>query len=247
MKVTRILAPTAAAAVMLMVAAAGNTMAAQVTDTTKQVTDSTKMMPPPSVDVSTETGVVLTDSAVIAMLQIANTQQVAAADLAIQNAENEQVRAFARDLKAGHQASQTQLESIAARLGGGNQIDRGMAAGIPADSVKADSAYQDPTQQKKAERTDKPAPGDVSFLASLEALEGHEFDHGFVRLEIDNHEKTIQKLQTEIIPGVEDAELKSTLTAMVPELQAHLQTAVELEKTLGQTPGGEAAPDSDMN
>lgn len=244
MKVSRFLAPTAAALAMLTVAAAGNTMSAQVQDTTKQI-DSTEVMPTmpatptTSVDISTETGVTLSDSAVIAMLQVSNAQQVAAANLAIENSENAKVRAFAQELKSAHLASQSSLKSVANRLDSGK--DRGMAAGIPTDSMKTDSTYEAPA-------------ADAGFLAPLEALEGHEFDHGFVRLEIDNHEKLINKLQTEVIPGVKDAQLKSTLEAMVPKLKAHLRAAVELEKALGSgmpegaaAPNAETAPDSTDN
>ena len=232
MNVTRTFGRLAGVAALLVATGAAHSM-------TAQVNDSTEMKDPAAsaaVTVDTKTDVVLSDSAVIAMLQVANTQQVAAADLAISNSNSEEVREFARTLKSDHQAVLDQLDAIASQLAGNSLPDSGMAAGMPSDSAQPmtkDDEHRDITHPVT------PANADAStgVMSSLEALKGHEFDHGFVRLEINEHKKEIEHLQNDVLPRIENPELKQAIEASIPKLQDHLQKAVELEKMLGKTSG----------
>lgn len=239
MNVTKTFGRLAGAAALLMATGAVHSM-------TAQVKDSTEVQAPPAnaaVSVNTNTDVVLSDSAVIAMLQVANAQQVAAADLAISNSNSEEVKEFARTLKSDHQAVLDQLDALSQQLAGNPTPDRGMAAGMPSDSampMTKDNERRDITQPvtppANAE-ADVHANANASFMSSLEALKGHEFDHGFVRLEINEHKKEIEHLQNEVLPKVENPELKQAIEATIPRLQDHLQKAVDLEKMLGKTSG----------
>jgi putative membrane protein len=242
MNVTKTFGRLAGVAALLLATGAVHSAAAQVKDSTEMKNPAAQS----GVTVDTKTNVTLSDSAVIAMLQVANTQQVAAADLAIRNGNSEEVKEFARTLKADHQAALDKLSALSSQLATGPSNDRGMAAGMPADSARPmanpDERKEDITDPgapnaKADARADVHADADAGFLSSLEALKGHEFDHGFVRLEINEHKKEIEYLQNEVLPKIENPELKQAIQSTIPTLQDHLQKAVDLEKMLGKTSG----------
>lgn len=249
MNVTKTFGRLAGVAALLLATSAVHSAAAQVKDSTEQKNPAAQS----GVTVDTKTNVILSDSAVIAMLQVANTQQVAAADLAIQNSSSEEVKAFARALKSDHQAALDELNTLSSQLAANPSADRGMAAGM-ADSTRPaanpDERKKDVTQAgamknpaDKADKADKAkdayghADANVGFMSSLKALKGHEFDHGFVRLQINEHKREIEHLQNEVLPKVQNPALKQAIQSTIPKLQDHLQKAVDLEKMLGQTSG----------
>ncbi len=233
MNVTKTFGRLAGVAALLMATGAAHSMTAQVKDSTEM-----KDAAHAAVTVDTKTNVVLSDSAVIAMLQVANTQQVAAADLAISNSNSEEVKEFARTLKSDHQAALDQLDALSRQLAGNPSPDSGMAAGMPADSARPMTKDDQPGDMTPPDAdANVHADAGAGFMSSLEALKGHEFDHGFVRLEINEHKKEIEHLQNEVLPKIENPELKQAIEASIPKLQDHLRQAVELEKMLGKTSG----------
>jgi predicted outer membrane protein len=83
----------------------------------------------------------------------------------------------------------------------------------------------------------EPKPGNqpaVSF-ENIQALSGHEFDHGFVRLQVQHHETEINHLRNDVIPMIKDSDLKALVQGELPALGRHLTTARELEAFLKTT------------
>ena len=78
------------------------------------------------------------------------------------------------------------------------------------------------------------ASDSAAMPAELEGKSGAEFDRAFVQHQIQLHQNNIQKIQTQLLPAVQEAQLESYLQKTVKEMQGHLAT---LEKTEQQISG----------
>ena len=248
---------TLAAALVLM----PDDASAQVTDSTKKDTSAVRPAPPPpqnrpDANAARPAGAI-SDSAIIAMLQLAHTQQIAAAELAGQRAQSERVKQFAETLKNEHGKALQELEAFAARMQS-EDSKQGMPSGVGRDNnvtgrrdsaaAKPDSSAMTPDSVKtgrdnnanvgrrdSAEVTPKPeGRPDVSF-DNISALSGHEFDHGFVRLQVQHHETEINHLRNDVIPMIKNSDLKALVQGQLPILGRHLTQARELEGFLKTT------------
>ena len=239
-----------------------------------QVVDSTKKIPPAPTAVNTsvtpqsnaKVAGAISDSAIIAMLQVAHTQQIAAAELAVTRAQSPRVKAFAEELKADHSKALQELQAYAERLRGG------MSSGVARDSGRVgrdnnaalgrrDSVASTPdsvvvpdtstsgrdanaavgrrdsamiTRPDSTVTPPKTNVPDVTF-ENLPALSGHEFDHGFIRLQIQHHDTEINHLRNDVIPMIKDSGLKNLVQKELPVLGKHLRDARDIEAHLKTT------------
>jgi putative membrane protein len=67
---------------------------------------------------------------------------------------------------------------------------------------------------------------------SLKAKKGAEFDRAYVANEVGYHEAVISVVETQLIPGAQNAELKALLQQVLPALQAHLAHAKHVQSQL---------------
>lgn len=231
----------------------------------------------------------ISDSAIIAMLQLSHTQEIAAADLALSRSSNDRVKAFAEKLKTDHGDALQELQAYADRMKGGQAGGVGAGVGMRdsarvgrdnnvtgrrdsttpmvsgndsmstrrVDSVSSrrDSAMANPNSPMV--QADKPKPDsamagrrdssvsnmpqdaskrpggepDVTF-DNLQGLTGHEFDHGFISLQVSHHETEINHLRNDIIPMIKDSGLKALVQRELPTLGNHLREARELANYL---------------
>jgi predicted outer membrane protein len=202
-------------------------------------------------------GGAISDSAIIAMLQLEHTQQIASAELATQRAQSDRVKRFAETLKAEHGTALQELQAYAQRMQGAAS---GMPSGMVRDSARPGVVAPNPAQPKpdssamipdsarvgrdnnaNVGRPDTAAAGqkpggqpDVSF-DNLQALSGHEFDHGFVRLQVQHHQAEINRLRNDVIPMIKDSGLKALVQRELPAMGKHLRDAQELEAYLKTT------------
>ena len=249
---------TLAAALVLM----PDQASAQVSDSAKKDTAAVRPTPPPAQNrpdpsQAARPAGAISDSAIIAMLQLAHTQQIAAAELASQRGQSERVKQFAETLKNDHGKALQELEAFAARLQG-DDAKQGMPSGVGRDNnvtgrrdsalAKPDSSAMTPDSAKVGRdnnanvgRRDsaaaEPKPEnrpDVSF-DNISSLSGHEFDHGFVRLQLQHHETEINHLRNDVIPMIKNSDLKALVQGQLPILGRHLTTARELESFLKTT------------
>lgn len=196
---------------------------AQVADTAKKDTSAARPVPPPSQDrtQAARPAGAISDSAIIAMLQVEHAAQIAAADEALQRASSDRVKRFAETLKNDHTKALAELEQFSQRMGAG------MPGAVKLDSVAKvtgpDSMAQKPTEVPAA-------PAD-----SGNGVAGHEFDHGFVRGQVEHHETEINHLRNDVIPMIKDSGLKALVQGQLPILGRHLATARELEGFLKTT------------
>ena len=247
-----------AAALVLMPDAASG----QIPDTTKKDTAAVRPAPPPAqnrpdANAAARPAGAISDSAIIAMLQLSHTQQIAAAELAAQQGQSERVKRFAETLKIDHGKALQELEAYAQRMQA-NAGNQGMPSGVGRDTVtgrrdsamaKPDSSAMIPDSAKMGRDAnanvgrrdsavaEQPKPAgrpDVSF-DNIRSLTGHEFDHGFVRFQVQHHESEINHLRNDVIPMIKDSGLKALVQGELPILGRHLTMARELEAFLKTT------------
>jgi predicted outer membrane protein len=232
---------------------------AQVPDSARKDTSAVRPAPSPTqnapaVNQAARPAGAISDSAIIAMLQLSNTQQIAAAELASQRAESDRVKRFAETLKNDHGKALQELEAFAQRM----DARQGLPSGVGRDDnavgrrdsamAKPDSSAMMPDSARMgrdnnadvgrrdsmaAEPSAENRP-DVSF-DNISALSGHEFDHGFVRLQVQHHETEISHLRNDVIPMIKDSDLKALVQGQLPILGRHLTAARELEGFLKTT------------
>lgn len=123
----------------------------QVADSAKKDTSAVRPTPPPTqnrpdASAAARPGGAISDSAIIAMLQLSHTQQIAAAELAGQRAQSDRVKQFAETLKNDHGKALQELEAFAQRLQAGDS-KQGMPSGVGRDNNvtgRRDSAMAQP-------------------------------------------------------------------------------------------------------
>jgi predicted outer membrane protein len=258
-----------------------SSLTAQATDSShaKQSTGVTR----PSTTTTTATATTgpaaaISDSAIIAMLELSDQQEIAAAELASTHAKSDRVKQYAERLHTDHTKSLQELQRYAERMRGG--ASAGLSSGVPPDSTKVgvtvrsdttrvtirdsvnvttrrDSSYvrhdSVAVRDTTATRRDSASSGrDMSVMSgrrdssvvgvaggqpnpgfsNLQTLSGHEFDHGFIELEVQGHQDEISKLRNDFIPMIKDSGLKTLVQGMLPTLGSHLREAQELQRYL---------------
>ncbi len=241
-----------------------DTAAAQVADSAKKDTATAAApmpaaTPAPAVNAAASSKAAISDSAIIAMLQLGHTQQIAAAELAISRSGSDRVKRFAEELKTDHGTALAKLQEFAGRM---QAREKGMSSGIPGDSARTgrdnnvtgrrdsmprDSARVAGQPPRHDQMVHKPGTPDSAVvtapagakpevtLDNVSSLSGHEFDHGFVRLQAEHHETEINHLRNDVIPMIKNSDLKALVQAELTVLGKHLRDARELEAFLKTT------------
>jgi putative membrane protein len=75
--------------------------------------------------------------------------------------------------------------------------------------------------------------GADSTSNALSALSGTDFDRAYIDHEAALHQMVLDQLDQTLIPGAQNADLKSLLQAARPTVAAHLERAKKLQTTLG--------------
>lgn len=319
-----------AAALSLM----SSVLSAQVTDTTKKQsstgvqTSTSPLIVAPARPAQSSRAI--SDSAIIAMLQVSATQEIAAAELAATKAQSDRVKRFAETLKTDHAKALQDLQTYAQRMGAGStgmpsgmvrdsamrakdstrsgrdnsamsgrrdsssivgrdtaavrdtsstgrdpsamagqrdssrmvqselppgkdsvgvrhdsvlvgrdstlagRRDTTMAGQIARDSMKPgrESGVTTPVTGQPGYPANKPGNEPEVTFENLQSLSGHEFDHGFIRLQVEHHQEEINHLRNDIIPMIKDSGLKSLVQRQLPTLGAHLREAQAIEAYL---------------
>lgn len=147
-----------------------------------------------------------TDPQIAAIVVVANQVDVDAGKLAEQKSRTKDVQEFARLMVTDHTAV--------------NQSAGGLVKKLKV------TPEANPTSESLQQGGDK-------NLATLKGLSGAAFDKAYVDHEVAYHEAVIQALDTTLIPGAHNAELKALLVKVRPAFIAHLEHARQLQKRLG--------------
>ena len=151
------------------------------------------------------TAAALTDANIAAIVVAANDIDIKAGKLAQQNATSADAKGLGDMMVRDHEAVNKQAKDLATKL---------------------HVTPQDNNLSKKL-RTDAEKTYD-----RLKGLKGAEFDRAYAANEVGYHEAVISVVQTQLIPGAKNAELKALLEQVLPALQAHLAHAKHVQGVL---------------
>jgi putative membrane protein len=147
----------------------------------------------------------LTDANIAAILDNANVADSSAGHLASTKGTNAQVKAFGRDMMRDHHALRKMGLDLVKKL----NVTPEMPAGD--SSVAQAKSWQD-------------------SLTSMP--KGAAWDKAYIDHEVTYHEAVIQTAQT-AEAAAQNAELKALITKAIPNLQAHLKKAQDIQGKLG--------------
>lgn len=143
----------------------------------------------------------LNDAQIAHIAVTANGIDVELARLALERGRDAGVRSFAERMITDHTAVNEAAGALAARLGV-----------TPADNAVSRSLLE----------------GAAAARAELERLRGRAFDQGYAQREVEYHRAVLEALDTALIPGTRNAELKALLEQARGAIAAHLSHAEEL-------------------
>jgi putative membrane protein len=136
----------------------------------------------------------------------ANAIDVEAGTLALERAQNEEVKAFAQTMIRDHTAVNEQAAALASRLGI-----------TPQDNDVSRSLRDDADEAR----------------AKIDDLRGTSFDRSYIAREVAYHQAVLNALDGVLIPQARNAELKALLQGVRPAIVAHLAHARRLAAELG--------------
>ena len=148
----------------------------------------------------------LTDPQIAHIAVTANAIDSAMGELAKTRARSSAVKDFAQTMVTDHGAVNRQAVKLAGKLNvtpETNDVSRQLQQG--ADEARA----------------------------GLEGKSGAAFDRGYMQREVEYHQAVLDALDQTLIPGAQNAELKTLLQGVRPAIAAHLERAKQLQSTLG--------------
>jgi putative membrane protein len=148
----------------------------------------------------------VTPEGVLSQMNVANTTEIQLATVAAKQARSAQVKQIARKLAADHTRNRDQLRALAQKL----------------------NVSLTPSQGGSVSAADSAA-----MPADLQSKSGADFDRAFVQHEIDDHQSNIEKIEGQILPSMQDEQVKAYLQKTVTEMQGHLSSLQKLQQQLG--------------
>jgi putative membrane protein len=145
-------------------------------------------------------------SAVLSQMNVSNTTEIQLASMAAKKAASPKVKQIATKLATDHAKNREQVRALAQKL------SVSLTPGQGGDVSSADSAAMPPDLQGKS---------------------GRDFDRAFIQHELSDHQSNIEKLQTQVIPSAQNAEVKAYLQKTVTEMQGHLASLKQVQRQLG--------------
>ena len=164
----------------------------------------------PSIDTSkpATASTALNDAQIAHIAVTANAIDSTAGELAKQKATARAVKDFAQTMVTDHTGVNQQAVALATKL-----------AVAPADN--------DVSRQLKA--------GADASIANLQGLTGAAFDKAYIDNEVAYHQAVLDALDKTLIPGSQNAELKTLLETVRPAFVAHLERAKGIQASLSPT------------
>jgi putative membrane protein len=146
-----------------------------------------------------------TPPAILSQMNVANTMEIQLSRMASKQATSPAVKRVATLLVADHSKNNKEVTALAKKL----NVSLTPAAG--GSVTGSDSA---------------------AMPAELQGAKGAEFDRAFVQHQIQLHQNNIQKIQNQLLPAVQEPQLKAYLQKTVKGMQGHLATLEKTEQQL---------------
>ena len=173
-------------------------------DSTRMADSMAAMAPAPATNPTPAPAPALTDANIAAILDNADVADSTAGNTASTKGTNAEVKSFGRDMMRDHHALRKMGEDLVKKLG----VTPEMPAGD--NSVAQAKAWQD-------------------SLTSMP--KGADWDKAYIAHEVAFHQAVIQTAQT-AETAAQNAELKALITKAIPNLQAHLKHAQDIQGKL---------------
>lgn len=125
---------------------------------------------------------------------------------ALKHTRNDEVKQFAEQMVNDHQAGIKEAVDLAKRLG------------VKPEPSAVSKSLQD---------------GAKTASARLKKEKGEKFDKDYIDTEVAYHQAVIDAVKNTLVPGAQNADLKTLLQNAVPTLEGHLQHAKMVQSQLG--------------
>ena len=155
-----------------------------------------------------------TDATIAATASVSNQSEIVPSQLALQRAQDPQVRDFAQRMAQEHTRLETQMQQLLQQ--------KGVAPMHNAFSYQLDQNLQ-------------------PMMRELESASGTQFDLLYMDHQVASHMTTLHALETSLIPNARDAEMRTMLqNEVLPTVRQHYQEAIRLRTEIsgGAHPGG---------
>lgn len=149
----------------------------------------------------------INDANIVAIVSVADGLDIDYGQIALSKSKNKQIREFAQRMVTDHTAVQKGAGELANKLGvtpEENTTSKGLAA------------------------------GGVTVKAQLNKLKGKDFDKYYIDNEAAYHALVVKAVEETLIPGAQNAELKTTLISVLPLFKKHLEHAQLLQANFGK-------------
>lgn len=146
-----------------------------------------------------------TDEQITKILTTNNDGEIAMAKMAEKKAESKDVKKFAKEMAKDHGKNNKKTMKVAKKL------DM-----VPEDNPKAAEIKREAEQN----------------MAQLQNLSGKEFDRTYMNIQVQAHQKTLNDLDSTLIPAAKDEKLKKELEKTRKVVAEHLEDAKEIVQKL---------------
>lgn len=168
---------------------------------------SSSMAPAPAADTAKPAAAALNDAQIAHVAVTANSIDSAAGVLAKQKGTAKGVKDFAGDMVRDHSAVNKKAVALATKLKvtpEDNDVSKSLKSGADANT------------------------------SNLGGKSGADFDKAYIDNEVTYHQAVLDALDKTLIPGAQNAELKSLLESVRPNIAAHLAHAKSVQTSLNK-------------
>jgi len=166
------------------------------------------MSAPPAADTAKPAAAATLNDAQIAHIAVtANSIDSAAGALAKQKGTSKAAKDFAQDMIRDHSAVNKKAVALATKLKvtpEDNDVSKSLKSGADAN------------------------------MSNLQGKSGADFDKAYIDNEVTYHQSVLDALDKTLIPGAQNAELKSLLQSVRPNFEAHLAHAKSVQASLNK-------------
>jgi putative membrane protein len=147
----------------------------------------------------------LTDEQIVAIANAANTGEIEEAKVAQQRAKNAAVKQFASMMVQHHSQAKQKDAALASKL-----------------KLKAEESPKSEAMTSEAKMA----------IEALKSVDVAAFDRAYIAAQIDAHQKVLDALDSQLIPGAKSPELRAELQAFRPRVESHLTLAKTIDGKL---------------
>lgn len=158
------------------------------------------------------------DASIASFAAMVNQSEVEAGRLASTKARSADVKSYAKDMVEQHQQAMTELRDVSGRSGWSLPDSGNMTA--PAGSGEMSSTL---TQLQQSHQ---------QAMTKLQSATGATFDRAYIDDQVAAHQQALDVLRQHL-NSVQNAELRTKMTALQQDIEEHLRRAQEIAQKLG--------------